>query len=330
MCGARDADRAGPIVEQAVGWHLGALRHGAASAPVRPGDDEVVDVVGADAGLLPQALERLGPELGVAHLAEALLPHPGPLLTGDAPAVDELIGQRHPRPQLGDDVAVVTTSDDQCSRTVAEVRLVGPAGQAGPHVGRDRQGRTGLADGGPQGAHGAAHRADDVVRAALIGEPQRRLDAGGVRPVEVGRRHRCEPDRLDRCVGRAPPRHAGRLDRHGRGVLVERGHRTRALAPPTAGDVRHRGEVESPVRDVAAESDDAVHARSVPPASMYLLSNQGGRRGTAGRKSGDRDRRGARHRPGACPRVGQARGAGRGQRPRVVRARRGQRAETPI
>jgi hypothetical protein len=191
---------------------------------VRACHDEVVHVVGPDASGLPQSIQRVGAELAVAHLAEALLPHPRPLLARDPPAVHELVGYRDPGTHLGHHFPLHVCAHHYCGRAVAEERLVGASGQASAQVCRHRQRGSTLERGGAQRSQGAAHRADEVVRAAFSGEPQRRLQHGGVRLVEVGRGHRGEPDGLERDVGRPPQRDAPRLNRHGRGVFVERGN----------------------------------------------------------------------------------------------------------
>ena len=99
--GAGDADRAELVVHDRLGPDPGALAHDAHRPGVEPGDDEVVDLLGRDARRLEGVAEgRLG-ERHVLGLAEALLPHLGREVAGDAPAVEELGRRRAGGDELG-------------------------------------------------------------------------------------------------------------------------------------------------------------------------------------------------------------------------------------
>ena len=102
----------------------------AAGAGVGAGHDEVVDLLGADAGVGQRAGAGLLTQRQVLGLAELLLPLLRPVVARRAPAVEELLGGAARAEQLGQQRTVGVGADQQRGRRVATGRLVGAAGQA--------------------------------------------------------------------------------------------------------------------------------------------------------------------------------------------------------
>ena len=136
--------------------------------PVDAGDDEVVDLVRGELGLLQRGLPRLDAERDVAGLAEALLPHLRADVARRAPAIEELLGGRSRR-------GSASTGPSPSSPTSTAAAPSPPAASSGPpgspvrrsalttRVGRRR----------PRAARSAptrgAHRADGVEGRRSLG-----------------------------------------------------------------------------------------------------------------------------------------------------------------
>ena len=182
--GAGVADDRREVVGDGLGAHADAGRHDPCGPGVHAGDDEVVDGVGGDAGLLEGVGDRLLGQRHVGVLAEALLPLARGLAR-DAPAVEELAGggRRADRRSANDGPRLA--EHEGGGGVVAAVALVGAAGQAGAHVGQHeaRRRRAPPAHGADAGAHGADH----VVGRHRPVEAEGGVDGGGVGLVEVGR-----------------------------------------------------------------------------------------------------------------------------------------------
>jgi hypothetical protein len=241
---------------------------------LRPGDQDLVDLVGDEAGALEGVLPGPLADGQVAALAEALLPQLGPRVARGAPAVEELLGDARLADQVGEQALALP--HEQGRTGVAAGRLVGAAREPGAHVGRHDQGRPRAGQARPQRTHGRPDRAVGVEGRHRGVEPQRGVDGGGVGLVGVGRGDGREPQGgRARRAGRAPQGDAGRLDAHRRGVLVVGRHGASALAAPGA---RHRTDltaVEPPVGQVDAVAQDpsarhAIQATAESDGSSYF------------------------------------------------------------
>ena len=223
-----------------------------------------------DAGLGERALRRVADQRHVRLEAEALLPHAARGLAGDAPAVEEL-GRRR---RLGDDrrERVVAVAEQERGGGVAGVALVGGAGAAAAQV--RQHGQPAIRRGEPQRGDGAARRAGEVDREALVAEVERGVDRVGVGLVEVGGGRRREVDRAR--AGAVGQRSARGLDAHRRRVLVERGDHARALAAARPERASELLVLEPVARDVGPVGDDrmsvTVIAHTVCPDGAYQQS----------------------------------------------------------
>src|SRR5690606_36369879 len=94
-----------------------------------------------EARVLEALLPRRGRELGVALLAEALLPRAGAQVTRFAPAVEELAGDGGAAEVHGGELVLVAVTDEHRRAGVAAVALLGGAGRAGAHVAGEQQHR---------------------------------------------------------------------------------------------------------------------------------------------------------------------------------------------
>ena len=220
------------------------------------------DLARLDPGVLEGALPGVGPQLEVAGLAEPLLPQLGPRLARRPPAVGELVGGRGAPQVLGEQRrARPGVPHHHGGRRVPAGRLVTAGGQTVAAVRRHHQHRPGAGQRGDEGAHPRAQRPAEVEGGHVGSEPQRPVDGGGIGLVEVGGVGGGEPQG-PRGLGRSRPQgQAGRLDPHGRGVLVVGGHGPRPAAAPRAeegGDLRAR---QPPVGDVAGGRGDSTHGR---------------------------------------------------------------------
>ncbi|MGI3227299.1 hypothetical protein ACRJ4B_29190 [Streptomyces sp. GTA36] len=185
--------------------------------------------------------------------------------------------------QLRDDGRPVAVAAERERRGAVAARgLVGGAGQPGPQVGEDRQGRDGGTGGGHQGAEAGAYGAGHVGGEDVLVEAECGVHGGRVRLVEVGGRGGGEEELADAGAeaveGQGP---TGRLDGHGGGVLVVARDRPGSLARLGAqyrGDIRSRQAV---VRHVRAICDQSGHQR--PPGALSALCACVGRSKTAAR-----------------------------------------------
>ena len=107
---------------------------------MQPGNHEVVDVLGEQAGPGQGVGHRLLGQRQVGGLAEALLPDLAGRLTGDPPPVQELPGHRGPG-QLDDQRRRTRVEEERGGRVTATALVTG-AGQSGTYVGQHRQGRS--------------------------------------------------------------------------------------------------------------------------------------------------------------------------------------------
>ncbi len=210
----------------------------------------VVDVVLGHAGGLEGVGEGLAGQGDVHLLAEALLPDVRVHLTGNPPAVEELVAGRTPPDELGH--RAVDPAEER-HPAVARVPLLGPAGQAGAEVRHHGQGparRRGRechehrADGGPGGAA-------EVVGTAVAPEAEGGVHDGRAGLVEVAGGRRGEQDVLGRrrCCGEGA---AGGFDPQRGRVLVVGGHGAGPLARPRAQHLGDGGTLQPPVGQVGA------------------------------------------------------------------------------
>ena len=156
-------DTAEPV-DDSVGRDAELLRDRAGRALVRARDDEMVDLVRAESGVLQRGFPRLDTQARVAGLAEPFLPHLRPDVAGRAPAVDEFLGRAVPRDDFGEHRRVVVAADQQRGRAVATRGFVGTAGQPAAQVGGHDERGTRAAERGAERAEPGSHRADRVVR----------------------------------------------------------------------------------------------------------------------------------------------------------------------
>ena len=109
------------------------------------------------------------------------------IAAGRPPPVDELLALRRAAEVLGDDAIALAHEHRRC--TVATTGFVATSGQTGADVGRNDQRRPGTVQRGAQSADGRALRATEVEGGHIVVQPQGLVDGGGVRLVDVGRRH---------------------------------------------------------------------------------------------------------------------------------------------
>ena len=242
-----------------VADHRGQVVDGGAEAAggtrVHAGHDEVIDL--GELGPLEGVGEGGLGQGHVGHLAEALLPLPGRGLARDAPAVEELRRRRCSGQRLADDAVL---AEHEGSGAVTAVTLVGPAGQAGAHVGQHHEGVTGLcpeSHGAGTRTHGAAH----VVGRHLFGQAEGGVDSGGVGLVQVGRVGGGEEHLVEVRLGDG----SGRLHPHRGGVLVVGRHGPGALAAEAAEGFADAGPFEAEERDVCVVRSDAGHGQKLVP-----------------------------------------------------------------
>ena len=169
------ADVAAEPVDDSVGRDAELLRDRASRALVRARDDEVVDLVRAESGVLQRGFPRLDAQARVAGLAEPFLPHLRPDVAGRAPAVDELLGRAVPRDDFGEHRRVVVAADRARGRAVATRGFVGTAGQPAAEVGGHDERGTGAAERGAERAEPGSHRTRPrrtQPRAARVAAPR--------------------------------------------------------------------------------------------------------------------------------------------------------------
>ena len=197
---------------QVVGHRVG--RHAELQGPMRsaracvPGDDDAVDLLGARCRRRPARRRTPPTQRHVARLAE-LSSHcfdrssPGVRHRSRNSSVAPPRAERA-RPARGPSLSAPTSS---AAAGVATGRLVGAAGQPGADVGGDHQRRLAAAELRRASAPIAgAHRAAAVGRQHVGGEAQGGVQGGGVGLVDVGRRHRREPQRCSAAPSSAEAR----------------------------------------------------------------------------------------------------------------------------
>jgi hypothetical protein len=272
--GAGVADRRGEVRGHRLGTCARRPPYRRARACVQAGDDEVVDRPAVQPRLVEGGGERLVREGHVDLLGEALLPDPGGGSAGQPPAFEDLVADRVVGEEFGDDGgSVAVAAEDERRRAVAARDLVAAAGQAGAQVGQDRQGRYRGAGGGDQRAETGAYGAGHVDGEHVLVEAERGVDRGRVRLVQVGGCGGGQEELAD-AVAQAVAGQcgAGRLDGHGRGVLVVARDRPSPLGrrgPQCRGDVGSR---EAVVRHVGAVCDESGHQR--PPGAWLPVRSK--------------------------------------------------------
>ena len=156
-------DSAEPV-DDSIRGDAELLRDRTRRAIVRARDDEMVDLIRDESGVLQRGFPRLHTQARVAGLAEPLLPHLRPHFAGRAPAVDELLGGAVPRDDFGEHRRVIVAADQECGRAVATRGFVDAAGQAAAEVGGHDERATRAAERGAERAESGSHRTDRVVR----------------------------------------------------------------------------------------------------------------------------------------------------------------------
>ncbi len=177
----------------------------------------------------------------------------------DAPPVEELLGGRGTRQNLGDHRRVRgARPDEQRRRAVTAVTLVRATGKAGADVRQHDQRRLRRRVRGQQRPHAGAHRTDHVDREHGFVQSQGGVDGRGIGLVQVSRRRRGEVELLG--TGRVwaggdrgpPQRGPRRFHAQGRRVLVIGGHRACAGTPTGTKRGSHGLALEPVVRQVGA------------------------------------------------------------------------------
>ena len=225
------------------------LRQPRRGAGVRAGDRDARHLRDVQAGVLEPLLPRRGREVGVALLAEALLPAAGPQVARGAPAVEELPGGGGAAEVLGEQAVGLAVADQQRGTGVAAVTFLRRAGGTGAHVaGDDEHGRVDGAQRRTQRRRGPPQPRAGIGREHVAVEAERRVCDRRVRLLDVGGRRGREPQRLR-------PRAGGRCeclttcrDGHGQGVLVVGGDGAGTLRRSPAHDRGDAGAREPPVR----------------------------------------------------------------------------------
>ncbi len=260
MGGAGEPDRGAEVVDDPAPVDAEAGREGAHRACVRAGDDDPVDLLGAQLGRLQGRVPRLLAERHVLRLPEALLPDLRASLAGLTPAVDELLGGVALAEHGGEHRPVGSRPDQHGGAGVATTGLVGAGREPVAQVGGHDQGRVRAVQGRDHRRDPGADGATEIGGQHVAVEAHGGVDGGGVGLVEVRGTGRREPQGLRARLGCGPEREARRLDPHRGGVLVVAGHG--ASAPPAAGPegLGDRGTVEPPVRHVAGDAQDPLHA----------------------------------------------------------------------
>src|SRR5436190_7677462 len=99
---ARVAHRGGAVVDDVLTGHAETPAECVRGTTVQPGDDQLVDLLGAQLRLLQRGLKGALAERQVAGLTEPLFPELRAFTAGRAPAVDELLALRRGAETLGD------------------------------------------------------------------------------------------------------------------------------------------------------------------------------------------------------------------------------------
>ena len=246
---------------------------------MQPRHHDLVDVLGRDAGVVEGHLPRLLAERGRSACSPKRSSH---CFERGSPGVrhrsrNSSVTEAPPR-------CSASTGASSCRRRRAarrrrrrpRARRRSPAGRCG--VGRPRPARARTRQRGAQRADARADRARAVERGRVAIEAQRGVDDGGVGLVEVGRRRGREPRRCEAACGRRSPSGAapaGRLDAHGRGVLVVGGDRAGALAGVGAGRLADGAALQPVVRHVAGESQDPSHRRQSRSPNLTVRQGTG-------------------------------------------------------
>ena len=237
---------------------------------MQPGDDQVVDGLGGEAGLLEGVGEDLLGQGDVGGLAEPLLPLVRARLARHPPAVEELLAGRGAGHELG---RRPVGHEAEGHGPVPRVSLVGPPGEAGAQLRDDGQGGVLPASQlrGHEGGHARAGRAHQVVGAGAAVQPQGGVDRGGVGLVLVGGLGGGEVELLHRGGPAGGERPTAGLDPEGGGVLVVGGDRP---GPPPGRGPQRLADVlalQAPEREVHAPGPDSrCHRLSDLPVQIAV------------------------------------------------------------
>ena len=250
------SDARAQVVHEGVCSDTGA-RCELPGGPVREaGDDEPVDAVRGQPGLLQGIIESCLGQRAVGVLAEPLFPHPRRLLVCCAPPVKEFSGRRRHREDVREDGAVIWTTEQQSGSAIAAVVFVSAAREPGPDIGEHHKRRLDRIQCRDDRADAGAHGADHVHGQCRGLQAERTVDDVGVRPISVGRAGRGEVQALGLgCAGSVAQGETSGFDAHRGGVLVVRSDGALAASAATTERRCDLGAAQPVVGQVGAVTD---------------------------------------------------------------------------